>query len=190
MNRRRVTPPPLGPTGAVSRRAALGRVGAGGLLAAAALGLGRRDARTQEQDDSAVAIVRLFYDDVLNSLATADRATVDTYVASDFVDEHNGFFYPAHINLNGLDGYRLLLDSFSTMRFEVSTTIADADLVTALIYFTGRHDGEFLGFAASGNEVTVEGIDLFRLQDSRLVQHWGFIDVLDLLAQIEEAEAS
>jgi len=189
MTRRHVTPP-HGSAGPVSRRAALGRVAGGGLLAAAALGLGRRDVLAQEQEDeSAVAIVRLFYDEVLNDFANADRAAVDLYVASDFTDEHNGFFYPAHINLDGLDGYRLLADAFPTMRFEAATTIADADLVMALFTFTGRHEGEFLGFAASGNDIAVEGIDLFRLQGGRLVQHWGFVDVLDLLAKIEGGEA-
>jgi predicted ester cyclase len=41
-----------------------------------------------------------------------------------------------------------------------------------------------MGVAATGEEVTLPGINIFRLQDGRIVERWGLLDDLGFLRQL------
>jgi predicted ester cyclase len=38
--------------------------------------------------------------------------------------------------------------------------------------FTGTHQGEFMGIPATGKQVTVKFMDMWRVQDGRAVENW------------------
>jgi predicted ester cyclase len=40
----------------------------------------------------------------------------------------------------------------------------------------GTQIGEFMGSATSGRTFDVDAIDIVRMQDGRIVEHWGVID--------------
>ena len=175
--------------GALSRRIALRRLGAGGAAAVlAALALGRRRAGAQEQPAfDAVDTVSLFFEQVINPPPPVAAETVDQYLDAGFVDQHNAFAYPhPETGFPGLDGYDALRTAIPDMRFEVDTAIADGDLVMAFTTLTGTHTGaELFGVAPTDRPVEVQGLDMFVLRGSKLAQHWGFADVFTMLDQLQ-----
>lgn len=63
-------------------------------------------------------------------------------------------------------------------------TIAVGDLVMVRWEGGGTHTGELMGVPASGNSVTVTGIDLFRIEGGKIVELWQEQDVLGMLQQM------
>ena len=50
--------------------------------------------------------------------------------------------------------------------------------------FHGRHTGEFQGIEPTGREVEIHVIDIVRVANGRIVEHWNCVDRLGLLAQL------
>ena len=77
--------------------------------------------------------------------------------------------------------------------------IAEGDLVAGRFVFYGTHEGEFMGVAPTGRQVTFRGLSLNRLVEGKIVEAWVEIDLEDILGQIgavvravtsEEADAT
>jgi predicted ester cyclase len=62
--------------------------------------------------------------------------------------------------------------------------IAEGDLVAGRLVFYGTHEGEFMGVAPTGRQVTFRGLSLNRLADGKIVEAWVKIDLEDILGQI------
>ena len=74
--------------------------------------------------------------------------------------------------------------AFPDWRVEIETAIAEHDVMA--VQWTGRatHEGPFHGIAATGKEIEVGGISLYRIEDGRIAAEWEQMDSLGLLAQL------
>ena len=88
----------------------------------------------------------------------------------------------------GLEGVRqwfsTLRSAFPDLRINAEDIIAEGDKVVARYSVTGTHQGEFWGIGPTGKQVTFSGIDIVRVADGKLVEHWGEIDALGLMQQL------
>jgi len=50
--------------------------------------------------------------------------------------------------------------------------------------FTGRRDVEFAGVPPTGRDVEIAVIDIVRIADGRIVEHWNCVDRLGLMMQL------
>lgn len=66
----------------------------------------------------------------------------------------------------------------------IDDLIAEGDKVAARITMTGTHTGDFWGMPATGRKVDFTGIYIVRIQDGRIVEHWGEEDGVALLQQL------
>ena len=66
--------------------------------------------------------------------------------------------------------------AFPDMRITVEDVIAEGDRVSARVTMRGTHQGEFQGIAPTGKRVQVKAIDIFRIADGKIVEHWGHGD--------------
>jgi predicted ester cyclase len=46
------------------------------------------------------------------------------------------------------------------------------------------HTGDFLGVPATGKQLQVRGIEIWRLADAKIVERWGVVDVAGVMEQI------
>jgi len=79
------------------------------------------------------------------------------------------------------DGFRA---AFSGFRATVLHQVAEGDLVVTHKVFTGRHDGEFAGVPPTGRDVEIVVMDIVRVADGRIVEHWNCVDRLGLMIQL------
>ena len=130
-------------------------------------------------------------------------------VVSEFVrrcqDEHDlGFadevFHPGFVNHYRPEGrdipsterpasgfqsfYGALLQGFPDARMEINDQIAEADLVATRKTLRGTHQGELWGLAPTGNSIEFEFIDIFRVADGKLIEHWTSMDLAALRSQM------
>ena len=67
-------------------------------------------------------------------------------------------------------------EAFPDMRVTVEDMIAEGDRVAARVSMRGTHLGEFMGVAPTGKRVEVRALDMFRIADGKIVEHWGHAD--------------
>ena len=61
-------------------------------------------------------------------------------------------------------------------------------MVSTRGYFSGTHQGEFMGVTPSGEGILVKYIDQWRIEDGKAVESWVSLDLLGLMQQIQEQE--
>jgi predicted ester cyclase len=62
--------------------------------------------------------------------------------------------------------------------------VAEGDKVVARVSVSGTHRGEMLGLAPTGKRIRTSGIEVFRIEDGKMAEHWATFDVLGMLRQI------
>lgn len=77
-----------------------------------------------------------------------------------------------------------MVAAFPDLRVEVQQTVAQGDMLTARFTLSGSHLGPFMGAPASGKTFNVEAIDILRMQDGRIAEHWGVIDAAAMAEQL------
>jgi len=108
------------------------------------------------------------------------------------VDEILSPNYVLHINAPGarmdLDGYKQALSMYhnalSGFGFTVEDMIAEGDKVVIRWTIRGTHNGEYMGVAATGKDVSVTGIAIRRLENGKIVEEWVEMDRLGLMQQM------
>jgi predicted ester cyclase len=49
---------------------------------------------------------------------------------------------------------------------------------------TGTHQGDFQGVPATGRQITINGIDMSRVVDGKIAEHWAQFDIVGVMQQI------
>ena len=76
------------------------------------------------------------------------------------------------------------LNAFPDCRFTIDDMIAEGDRVATKKTFTGTHTADFAGIPPTGREVTLQYVDILRLRDGRIVEHWLSMDQLSFMQQL------
>jgi predicted SnoaL-like aldol condensation-catalyzing enzyme len=125
------------------------------------------------------AIIRRFQEDVLNG---RDVNVLNEIVAEDYLD-HAAFpgQEPGRQGVKWRISYLLAaLDPFWTAH----DFIAEGDLVVARWSLSGTHRGEFLGVQPTGKEFTLKVIEMYRVKDEKMAEHWNVVDMFGLYQQL------
>jgi steroid delta-isomerase-like uncharacterized protein len=125
-------------------------------------------------------IVRRFVEE---AQSRGNLAAIDEYLAPDFVD---------HSALPGVpptrEGVRALFSAlraaFPDLRAEIHEQFAEGDMVITRKTLRGTHRGEFLAIAPTGRVVGLEVIDILRVVDGKLSEHWNVVDLFGLFQQM------
>ena len=78
-------------------------------------------------------------------------------------------------------GMLLLFAAFPDWQTTIEDLIAEGDKVVVRMTQRGTHRGTFFGLAATGKQVTVAGIAIFRLRNSQIVEEWLITDQLSAM---------
>jgi predicted ester cyclase len=112
-----------------------------------------------------------------------DEAVAQELLAEDFVDGSP----PAGLSPDrdgALTLHAALFVAFPDVRVEIHDQIEEGDKVVTRKTLKGTHNGEFMGIAATGCPVAWNVIDILRVRDGKIVEHWNVVDTLALIQQI------
>jgi predicted ester cyclase len=134
--------------------------------------------------ESNKAIARRWHTDLWGG-GDLDRALAlaEQIVAADYVDHA----MPPGL-APGIAGLKQQLRIFYTGLPDIYSTadelIGEGDKVVVRWHGGGTHNGEFFGIPPTGAAATTTGIHIFRIADSKIVEHWGNSDDLGMLRQL------
>ena len=77
-----------------------------------------------------------------------------------------------------------MAEAFPDLRTAEVDSVKEGDKVAFRWLLSGTHEREFMGVAATGRRVEVMGMDIVRLADGEIIEHWGEFDAMGLLRQI------
>ena len=110
-----------------------------------------------------------------------DLEGLDAFVAPDFIEHQDGA-------TSGIDGLRALITELRTAFPDLHLAIEDiatsGDTTWFRIRSTGTNDGPLFGRPPTGRPMDITVIDVMRVADGRMVEHWGVADRLAMLKQI------
>jgi steroid delta-isomerase-like uncharacterized protein len=125
------------------------------------------------------ADVRRGYEEGFNQ---RNLAVFDELMASDYV------WHIASTTVQGREPAKQLISRFLTAfpdgRYTIEDMIAEGDRVVVRQTFHGTHQGDFMGMAPTGKQVTVTEIEIFRIANGKSVENWTNSDDLGLLQQL------
>ena len=126
------------------------------------------------------AMVRRFIEETIN------QGQIDSAVKFAWEDVVEQVPFPGQgPGLEGLkDVLRGMRAGFPDLYFSVEEQIAEGDKVVTRFEWTGTHQGEFLGVAATGRSVKVWGVVIDRLQSGRIKDTRIIMDTLGLMMQL------
>ena len=67
-------------------------------------------------------------------------------------------------------------EGFPDLGITIEDVMAEGDRVAARVVMRGTHRGEFQGITPTGKRVEVRAIDMFRISNGKIVEHWGHAD--------------
>lgn len=87
----------------------------------------------------------------------------------------------------GLEGHHQVLVMIRNAfdgQMTLEDVIAEGDIVVDRWTFHGTHRGEFFGIPPTGKSVTFSGIDINRIENGQVVEHWHHEDFLGVMQQL------
>ena len=75
-------------------------------------------------------------------------------------------------------------EAFPDLWLTVEDILSEGDMVAARVAFRGTHRGEFQGIPPTGKEVAFSSIEIDRMVDGKVQEHWFELDQLGLMRQL------
>jgi steroid delta-isomerase-like uncharacterized protein len=79
---------------------------------------------------------------------------------------------------------RVWREGFPDMHEDVLLMVAEDDWVASRFRLSGTHEGPFYGLEPTGRRVEIEGVDMLRIEDGRIVEWLYSEDALGLFEQL------
>ncbi|MEV4262459.1 ester cyclase [Kribbella sp. NPDC049584] len=134
----------------------------------------------RDQIERNKAVIRRFVEEVQNG---KDFHVYDELNDPEFVNLSSPPGVPAD-----REGGKVFLQAFAEAypdaTFTIDDMIAEGDQVVTKKTMSGTNTGDFAGVPATGRRVTLQYLDIMRVRDGRIVQHWNILDQLSWLTQL------
>lgn len=125
-------------------------------------------------------IVRRVYTEIQD---TGNLAAIDPLFAPDVL-VHDPFMG----DVKGVEAYRqltrLFQSAFPGHKTQLEIFVAEGDYVAIYHIHLAVHNGEFMGLPPTGKSIRVPGLELYRLQNGKIVEFWRHDDDAGLMRQL------
>ena len=93
----------------------------------------------------------------------------------------------------GKDGFKQffegIFDGIPDFSYTIKQIIAEGDTVMMYSTTTGTHTREWLGNPPTGNKLNFNVVDIFRIENGKIAEHWDVADTLKLFTQVGKVKA-
>jgi steroid delta-isomerase-like uncharacterized protein len=127
-----------------------------------------------------VALVKRFIEEIWNK---GNLSLMDEFLIQDFED-HN-LLYVAPRGYNGFkSSVNLFRSAFPDFQFTLDQILAEGDRLAIRLTGRGTHKGNFMGIPPTEKNVSFDSMTFMRVQDGKIAEHWGLLDIPGLVQQL------
>lgn len=116
-----------------------------------------------------------------------DLDMIGELYAPDFVRH----FLPDGSQLRGINSLRARVrdhrEAFPDWQEEIQHIVAEGDLVVLHFVSTGTNKGSWLGNPATGRNIRIHEVSIFRIEDGRIAEQWLMPDIFSMQQQLARA---
>lgn len=124
-------------------------------------------------------IVARFYNDVF---IRHDLSGLDGYMRDDYI-QHNADCPQGKAGF--VQFFEVIFRAVPDFKYTLKKMVAEGDIVIAHSTTTGTHSGgEWLGQEATGNRLSFDVVDVFRLEEGKIAEHWDVADTFTFFSQL------
>ena len=128
-------------------------------------------------------VVSRFYQDVF---IRHDMSQLDEYMRDDYI-QHNQDCPQGKAGF--VEFFETIFKAVPDFSYTLKRMVAEDDIVVTFSTTTGTHTGgAWLGKEASGNSLSYDVVDIFRVEDGKIAEHWDVADTFALFCQLGVAE--
>ncbi len=126
------------------------------------------------------------------------KAFIETVLVNHELDSVNRFLREDYIQHNPdaaqgsagfVEFFKMMFKAMPDFRYTINRLLAEGDNVWAWCTTTATHNGgQFLDIPPSGRKLSFDVVDLFRVQDGKIAEHWDVADTLTMFSQLGDVE--
>lgn len=110
-----------------------------------------------------------------------DLSNLHKYMHDDYI-QHNPLVP------QGLMGFKQFFtgwfNAVPDWSYSLTKIVAEGDTVWVYGTYAGTQKGEWLGIPSTNKHYSISAVDIFRIEDGKLAEHWDVIDVYGLFKQL------
>ena len=111
-----------------------------------------------------------------------DLSVLDQYMRDDYI-QHNPDVPQGKAGFT--EFFKATFKAIPDFRYTLKEIVADGDLVWMYCTTSGTHTGDtWLGVTPTGNKLNFDVVDMFRLHDGKIAEHWDVADTYTLFSQL------
>jgi len=110
-----------------------------------------------------------------------DFSLLNEIMRDDYIHHGDG---PPQWKAGFIKIHEQFIKAIPDFRYNIKKIIAEDDTVMMYSNVTGTHKGEWLGNPPTGNKINYDVVDIFRIENGKIAEHWHVIDTLTLFTQV------
>ncbi|MEY3665993.1 MAG: hypothetical protein RLZZ153_2175 [Pseudomonadota bacterium] len=122
--------------------------------------------------------------DYFRAFLARDTGWMARHIAPDFVRHDPGLPFEVRGPQGVAQLHDALLPAFPDMALPLLDFVAEGDKVLVRLRVQATHTGAFGELAATGRRIDIDVLDLFKIENGVLVEHWALLDNLGMLKQL------
>jgi steroid delta-isomerase-like uncharacterized protein len=117
---------------------------------------------------------------IYEAINTGNLALLEKFVAPDYVEHSEGF--------EGVEAFRQQITAFRAafpdLHVSIDDLLTDGDRFASRTTVTGTHTGDLMGMPATGQRISVEAVDIGRIENGQATERWGGLNMYSMLTQL------
>ncbi len=117
---------------------------------------------------------------IYQAINTGNLALLEKYVAPGYVEHSDGF--------QGVQPFQRQVAAFRAafpdLHVSIDDVLTDGDRFACRTTVTGTHTGDLMGLPPTGTRISVEAVDIGRIENGQARERWGGLNMYSLLTQL------
>jgi steroid delta-isomerase-like uncharacterized protein len=117
---------------------------------------------------------------IYEAINTGNLALLEKYVASDYIEHTDGY--------QGVEPFAQQIAAFRAgfpdLHVSIEDVLTAGDRFASRTTVTGTHTGDLMGMPATGKRISVEAVDIGRIENGQAKERWGGLNMFSMLSQL------
>lgn len=126
-------------------------------------------------------LIRRYFEEVWNN---GKLDVLDEIISSDYINHNAGMANP----VAGPEGLKPIVsairEAFPDLKYVIENLVVSDSQIAVHTTMHGTHKGDFFGLAPTNKVIKVSQMQIERIENNKIVEHWRVTDELTMLRQL------